>query len=131
MHSITFGKGTQDGFERFIDWCHALLGERMGVAQHGRSADQHTLKVKEGPELSFVRDQSSEACSVRCTTPLPEEIVAILHDASARAARGDMAKNTVVAGFIRFTQAARCLFRPSYDADARSNQSIHWPVATW
>src|SRR5688572_13520597 len=92
MHSVTVGKGTRDGFERFVDWCHALLGEQIGVAQPGRSADQHTLRVKEGPELTFVRNRSSEACSVQCATPLPEDIVAILHDASARAARGDMGK---------------------------------------
>jgi hypothetical protein len=92
MHSTTLGKGTQDGFERFIDWCHVLLGEQIGVAQHGRSADRHTLKVKEGPELTFLRDPSSETCSVECATLLPEQIVAILNDASARAARGDMGK---------------------------------------
>lgn len=92
MHSTTFGKGTLDGFERFIDWCHALLGEQIGIAQHGRSGDQHTLKIKEGPELTFVRDPSTDVCSVQCATPLPEHISRILHDASERAARGDMGK---------------------------------------
>lgn len=92
MHTQNVGKGTEDGFARFVDWCHALISEHMGVQQYGSSKDRQTLKVKDGPELSFLRDPGSESCSVESEEALPAPLLAILKDASALAARGEMGK---------------------------------------
>jgi hypothetical protein len=89
---MDLGQGNQDGFARFIDWCHVLIGEQIGVQQHSDSKDRHTLKLKDGPELAFLREPVSEVCSVESDEPLPAQVVALLHDASARVARGDMGK---------------------------------------
>ncbi|MFO1503492.1 MAG: hypothetical protein U1F39_06715 [Steroidobacteraceae bacterium] len=86
MHSVSLGKGTPDGFLRFVDWCHALLD----VEQHGQSQDRHTLKTKGGLELALVRDPSTEVCSVETSAPVSSDILAKLRDASTRAARGDI-----------------------------------------
>ncbi|MEJ1966465.1 MAG: hypothetical protein WDO56_34960 [Gammaproteobacteria bacterium] len=92
MYTETLGTGTHDGFARLVDWCHALLGEHIGVQQWGGSKDQYTLTLKEGPELTFRREPTSKACSVESGEPLPPRILSILRDASVRATRGDAGK---------------------------------------
>ncbi len=92
MHTKSFGKGTCDGFARFVDWCHALLSEQIGVQQVGFSKDQYTLTLKDGPELTFRREPTSEVCSVESAELLSPRILATLLEASERAARGDTGK---------------------------------------
>jgi len=92
MHTHNVGKGTEDGFARFVDWCHVLIGEQIGVEQHSSSKDRQTLKVKDGPELTFLRESVSDVCRFEIEEPFSARLLAILSDASDRAARGDMGK---------------------------------------
>lgn len=92
MHTYNFGKGTEDGFARFLDWCHVLIGEQMGIQQHGSSKDRQTLQVKDGPELTFLREPTSDICVVETSQALPARLLATIKDAADRAARGEMGK---------------------------------------
>jgi hypothetical protein len=92
MQTLDVGKGTEDGFALFVDWCHALIGEQIGIQQHGGSRNRQTLNVKDGPELIFSREPASDTCAVQAEEPIPAPLLEIVRDASDRAARGEMGK---------------------------------------
>lgn len=48
--------------------------------------------MKDGPELIFLREAGSDSCKVETEEPLSASLLAILSDAGARAARGDMGR---------------------------------------
>lgn len=83
----------EDDFARFVDWCHALMSERPGVQQYGGDKNKHTLTLKDGPAITFLRDPATGNCAAESTDPLPPEVVSILREAGAHAARGDLGQS--------------------------------------